>query len=575
MNLERKRKKLEKELKDRYEDVEVTIKDDCVVLSGILPFYQDVLNAGKLAATFGFYGVVNDLTFIGQKPQEIHHPTIEDKSLDGKKVDVLVIGGGVTGAAILRELSKYSVSSLLVEKDEDVAMGASSHNDGCLHVGLDLHKGSKKLAYLKRARQMIPSLTEDLGVKTRLDGQSVAMVSPWLKIAAPFIKLHGKIIGVPGGVEICSKKKMRELEPNLDPKTSWGFFLPAGGSISPYLFTIALAENAIQNGAGLSLKTYVKSMEVNDGKIISVSTNRGTIYPSVVINAAGVFADDIAEMAHDRFYSIHPRKGTDVIMDKSLFSSLSKTGITVFSLHDNLSKAHTKGGGIIPTIDENSLVGPDAVEIYEKEDYSVDRKSIDNIFSKHKKTMKNLSERDIIAYFAGERAATYEEDFVVQKGKWAKNIVHAAGIQSPGLTAAPAIAEDVTKWALEILGKSPLNPNFDPKRKPIVETRFLSDDERDSLIKKNPEYGRMVCRCEEISEGEILDAIHSPIPATTVDAVKRRVRAGMGRCQGGFCQMRISELLSRELNIPMEEVAKKGEGHILLEKTKGAKNDEE
>jgi len=568
MNLEKKKSKLAKKLSSLYPSIKVSLKDDCVVINGTLPTYNDVLTAGKIAATYGFYGVINEATFAGIKPQIIHHSSINDKTLDGKKVDVLVIGGGVIGSAILRELSKYSFSSLLVEKEEDVAMEASSHNDGCLHVGLDLHKGSKKLSYLLRARKMIPEITTELGVKTRLDGQSVAFTSPWLKIAAPFIKLHGAMNHIPGGVKIMSKKKMKEIEPNIGSDVSWGLFMPAGGSISPYLFTIALAENAIHNGAQIALNTFVTGMEVKDHQIISVKTNRGTIYPHCVINAAGAFSDDIAEMADDRFFTIHPRKGTDIIMDKAVYHSLSKTGITVFSLKANLSKNHTKGGGIIPTIDENSLVGPDASETPDKEDFSVDRSSIDAIFSKHKKTIESLSERDIIAYFAGERAATYEEDFVVQKGKWTKNIVHAAGIQSPGLTAAPAIAEDVAKWASEIIGSSEKKKDFDPIRKPIVETRYLSNEDRDALIKKNPAYGHIVCRCEEISEGEILDALHGNLPATTIDGVKRRVRAGMGRCQGGFCQMLVSELISNEFHIPLGEVKKKGEGNIILSKTK-------
>lgn len=568
MNIERRLRKLEKALKPSYPSIIVTAKDDCVVLEGVLPSYEDVVTCGQKAAKYGFYGVINNLKFANQKKQTIHSTSPADKSLEGTKVDVLVIGGGVIGSAILRELSKYELSSLLVEKEEDVAMEASSHNDGCLHVGLDLHKGSKKLEYLKRARKILPSLTEDLGVKIRLDGQSVAIADPWLFLAAPLLKLHAKINGVPGGLKICTKKKMHELEPNLSDKVSWGVFLPGGGSISPYLFTIALAENAIQNGAKVSLSTLVESMEVKDHRVTSVLTSRGRVYPKVVINAAGTMSDDIAEMADDRFFTIHPRKGTDIIMDKEVFPSLSKTGITVFSLRGNNKKAHTKGGGIIPTIDENSLVGPDAKEVFDKEDFSVDRDSVDSIIGKHKNSMSKLSERDIIAYFAGERAATYEEDFVIQKGKWTKNIIHAAGIQSPGLTAAPSIAEDVAKWAGEIIGKTALKSSFNPKRTPILETRNLSDEERDALIKKNPSYGKIVCRCEEISEGEILDALSSPLPATTVDGVKRRVRAGMGRCQGGFCGPLVSLLIAKKLRIPLDEVKKKGEGKIILHPTK-------
>jgi glycerol-3-phosphate dehydrogenase len=567
MKLERKRRQLETKIKKTNPSVSVSLYHDCFKLTGEVSSYSEKLALGNLATKYPSQGVLNDLTVKGLKKEEIHHLETKDTSLEGKHVDVLVIGGGVVGSAILRELTKYNVSALLVEKEEDVAMEASSHNDGCLHVGLDLHKGSQKLKYLLRARELLPSLTKDIGIETSLDGQSVAIKEKWLKLAAPFIKLKAKINHVPGGVKILNKKQMKALEPNLANDVSWGVYLPAGGSISPYLFTIALAESALINKAEISLRTLVTGMEKEGSAITKVFTTRGTIYPKLVINAAGTYADNIAEMADDRTFSIHPRKGTDIIMDKAVYSSLSKTGITFLDIKGMIG-SHSKGGGIIPTIDRNSLVGPDAVESPYKEDFAIPRASIDKIFAKQKKGISSLSERDIIAYFSGERAATYEEDFVVRKGLYCSNIIEAAGIQSPGLTAAPAIAEDCAKWAATYL-KAGKNPSFNPLRKAPVETRKLTDEARDALIKKDPHYGHIVCRCEEISEGEILDAIHGILPATTIDGVKRRVRAGMGRCQGGFCQPLVASLIAQENHESIETIVKKGEGKILLHPTKG------
>jgi glycerol-3-phosphate dehydrogenase len=272
-------------------------------------------------------------------------------------------------------------------------------------------------------------------------------------------------------------------------------------------------------------------------------------------------------MAGDRTFTIHPRKGTDIIMDKSAFKHLSKTGITLFNLFDTL-RNHTKGGGVIPTIDCNSLIGPDAVETPLREDYSVSRESIDKIFNKQKGAIPTLSERDIIAYFSGTRASTYEEDFVVRKGRWTKNILEAAGIQSPGLTAAPAIAEDLRRMAYEELGQPEKKKDWDGKRKAPINTKKLSPEEWDDLIKKDPSYGHIVCRCEEISEGEIRAALRGKLKATTIDGVKRRVRAGMGRCQGGFCQPLVSQYIAEELNQNILETKKKGEGKILYRETK-------
>jgi glycerol-3-phosphate dehydrogenase len=565
-------KVLQRKLDRDFPGFSATAKDDCVVLTGESEDYSQIVEAGKFAAeTHYFYGVINKITLKGWKPQPIKASPIEDCALEGQKIDVLVIGGGIVGCSILRELSRYQLSALLVEKEEDLALGASSRNDGCVHVGIDLDKNSAKLKYLLRSRAIYPQLCADLDVPFRQDGQSVAFKSLTLKgLAAPYLREKARKNHVPGGVKILSREQMLKIEPHLADGIKWCAYLPGGACVSPYELTIALGESAVINGAQVSLNTLVKSMEVKDHQIVSVKTNRGTVYPKVVVNAAGIYSDVIADMAQDQFFSIHPRKGTDSIMDKAMTSALSTTAITVYPKLGEEKRTHSKGGGLIPTIDKNILVGPDAVETPDREDYTTSKSSIDTIYNKHKDTIAALSERDIITYFSGTRAATYEEDFVVQKGKWTKNILHAAGIQSPGITAAPAIGQDIALWASQML-KAPKKEHFIEKRKGVVKTRFLSDEERDELIKKNPAYGHIVCRCEEISEGEIIDAIHSVIPPTTIDGIKRRVRAGMGRCQGGFCQPLVVQLLSQQGHQDILSVKKKGEGQLFFSETKEGK----
>jgi glycerol-3-phosphate dehydrogenase len=564
--------RLQSKLNQEVPGIKATLKDDCVVLSGELDNWDNVVKAGKIAAETGWFcGVINNIALKGWTPKPIHAPSFSDQSLDGKKVDVLVIGGGVVGCAILRELSRYQLSCLLVEKEEDLAMQASSRNDGCVHVGVDLDKDSVKLRYLQRARKIFPELCKELNVDYREDGQSVGFTDLALKpIAAPYLRIKARENKIPGGVKILDRKDLLKVEPNLASDIKWGAYFPGGACVSPYEFTIALGESAVINGAQVSLSTIVESMEVVNHHIVSVKTNRGTLYPRIVVNAAGVFSDVVAKMAEDQFFSIHPRKGTDTILDKAMTSSLAHTAITVYPKLGEMKRTHSKGGGLIPTIDKNILVGPDAIEEPDREDFTTNQESLDKIFGKHKHTIEALSERDIITYFSGTRAATYEEDFIVREGKWTDNIIHAAGIQSPGLTASPAIGEDVARWAAEMLNVKE-KASFNPIRPGIVKTRFLKDEERDALIKKNPAYGHIICRCEEISEGEIIDAIHSPIPPTTIDGIKRRVRAGMGRCQGGFCQPSIVALLAKEEHRDVLSIAKKGEAKLFYGNTKEGK----
>lgn len=559
-----KNKKLNRQLRAAFNGaVSARAQQGCVVLEGQLDNWDDVVRAGRMAVDKRRYlGVVNDIVFTGAPIPAMRVPLLRDTALEGKRPDVLVIGGGITGAAIARELTRYNLDVLLVEKEHDVAMHASSRNDGMVHPGVDLKKGTLKYRYNHRGNTMYDALCRDLGVSFKRPGQLLCFKS---RLSLPLLYaslLYWKWLGVPG-VRVLRRKELFRREPHLNEELCAALSFPSSGIVCPYNLTIACAENAVQNGAALSLDTAVLGMEVTEGVIQSVSTNRGTLYPRVVINAAGVFADDIAEMAGDRFFSIHPRKGTNTIDDSKYSDAVVRTIAATYGASDT-KKAHTKGGGIVRTVEDNLLIGPDAVETFEKENFATVRSSIRDTFQKHGQTAPALRESQIITYFTGVRAPTYEEDFVVCKGVFARNLVHAAGIQSPGLTAAPAIAVDVARFAAELCGDTSANPRFDPVRPPIVTARHLPEAERQALIESNPDYGVILCRCEEISRGEILDALRRPVRCDTLDGVKRRVRPGMGRCQGGFCGPLVAQIIAEEKGLPLDKVLKSGDGSALL-----------
>jgi glycerol-3-phosphate dehydrogenase len=550
--------------------VHATERRGCIVLTGELQDWSEVVRAGGMAVNKRRYkGVVNDIHYTGASIPDMSLSAVRDEVLDGQSPDVLIIGGGVIGSAIARELTRNKLDILLVEKESDIAMHASSRNDGMVHPGIDLHKNSQKYHYNKLGNSMFEDICAQLSVRFRRSGQYLCFDKPWMKPLLYVSLLYWRCMGLLG-VKVLNRRKLNEAEPNLDKTLCCGLFFPSAGSVCPYNLAIAYAENAVENGARVSLDTAVLDMELkkasSNNEILSVLTNRGRIYPKVVVNAAGVFADDIAEMADDRFYSIHPRRGTNSILDSKYSDSIVRTIASAIGTTATKT-SHSKGGGIVSTADGNLLIGPDAVETYEKENFATSRESIHTTFDKQKKTSPNLNEGEIITYFTGVRAATYEEDFVICKGVFTRNIVHAAGIQSPGLTAAPAIGVKVAALTLELLeGNIPVekNPDFDPVRRADPCLKGISAEERDSLIRRNPDYGVILCRCEEVSKGEIIDALNRPIPCNTVDGVKRRVRPGMGRCQGGFCGPLVTQILSEEKGIPLQEVTKKGSGSELL-----------
>jgi len=548
--------------------VSASLKDDCILVSGRLDDWNDVIKACMMCATPNSrIHVVNDIEFTGAEIAPMRMPSLKDSALEGRKPDVLIIGGGISGASIARELSRYKLDILLIDKEADLALGASGRNDGEVHPGVDLPHGSLKHKYIRRGNRMYADVCRELDVPFTRPGQyACAMEKQILPVVIIFALVRRFVDGIED-TTIVSGKKLREKEPALG---AFPFALanPSAGCVSPYQLTIAFAENAVQNGAQVSLNTAVTGMELRNGKIISVETNRGRLYPKVVINAAGVFSEEIARMAGDRFFSIHPRRGTNSILDKKLGAKFHS--IASVKALTNPTVTHTKGGGLVHTVHDNILMGPDAVETWEKENTATDPESIERVFAKQKITMPSLSKSDIITYFTGVRAPTFEEDYIIERGRRTENIIHVAGIQSPGLTTAPAVAQDVAEMTVKLFGYAVKKADFDPIRHAPPALAKMSDEERAKLIAENPDYGVIVCRCEEISKGEILDALNSPICVPTLDGIKKRIRPGMGRCQGGFCSPLVTKIIAEYLNVPIEDVRKSSaESPIVFKNGKG------
>lgn len=583
--------KLQKELNKIDPGISVSVNElNAIVLKGTVDDYSKVVKAGSVSVSKDYAGVVNDIKVEGFT-QQIVTPSLKDNALDGKKVDVLVIGGGIVGAACLRELSRYNLSSLLVERGPDLANGQSSKNGGVVHVGLNFSSSSQKLKYCVKGNEMYRQLSEDLHVAYENEGQVTFARAKWEMLILKLFKKQGKKKGI-GGLEIMSREELLKKEPSVPDWSCGGLFMGTGGITCPHRMTIAMAENAVENGAEVSLNTIVLDMVLENDRIVKVITNRGTIYPKAVVNAAGIYVDYIADMAKDRTFTVHPRVGTDLITDKKAgHMAKSSMGKTPFTLSPSQINAlpdkpfafikatiknlhsHSKGVGLIHSVDGNMLVGPNADEVMDREDTSTSREVVNHIIDVQREVQPNFKASDVIAYFTGVRAPIYEEDFVIRQGIRTKNIFECAGVQSPGITAAPAIAVDIRDWVKEYLISTGIkvedNKSFNPVRKAKPVLSELSLEERDRLIKENPAYGEIVCRCEEISRGEIIDCINSPIPVRTVDGIKRRIRPGMGRCQGGFCMPNVMKIISEETGIPVENIKKStDDAFIAFSKTK-------
>lgn len=478
--------------------------------------------------------------------------------------DVVVIGAGVVGAMITRELSKYNLNLMLVEKCGDVAMGATKANSAIVHAGFDAETGSLKAKLNVQGASLMAYYCNKLSVPYKNVGSLVVAYSWDDMQTLEGLFERGFNNGVPN-MEIISQEQLRVMEPYISEDAIGALWAPTAGIVSPYELTIAAVENAIMNGARVKRNSGVFDIEFKDG-LFYLSTASGVIKAKYVINCAGVFADKIANMIGDTSFKLIPRKGEYYLLDKTEKKMVNHV---LFQCPSSMGK----GILITPTAHGNVLMGPTALDLDFDSKLDVDTtiEGLDSVKKSVRKVIPQMTTRNAITSFAGLRAHRDGEnsDFLIAPSEANNHFINVAGIESPGLTAAPAIARYVGGIFREIAPEYEKKTEFKATRPAPVRVSELSVEERAKLIKKDSRYGRIICRCEGITEGEIIDAIKAPCGARDVDAVKRRTRSGMGRCQGGFCSSKVVEILSRELDVPMNKVTKHGNGSkILYGKTK-------
>lgn len=472
-----------------------------------------------------------------------------------ERADVVVIGGGVVGCAIARELSRYLLTVVLLERAPDVAMGTSKANSGILHAGFDAEPGSWKARLNVRGARLYQAISEDLGIQRRRVGSLVVAFDDAQRSTLDELRDRGVENGLTG-LALWGRDEVLAHEPNLSPDVIGALWAPTAAIVCPFSATFAFAENAVLNGARIVTECAVTGIEVVDKRTKAVETTLGRIATPFVVNAAGVHSGEVAAMAGDESFTIKPRRGEYILFDHSV-SDLVRS--VVFPTPTKLSK----GILVAPTVHGNVFIGPNASEVDDSEDHETTGRGFAEIISGAQRMVPKLPLANAITEFAGVRAVA-GDDFVIGLSPVVRGLVHAAGIQSPGLTAAPAIAETIVDFLAEAGLKLLPNAAYMPVNPVRPKFATLSSSERAKLIAENPLYGRIICRCESITEGEIVAAIHTPCGARTMDGVKRRVRAGMGRCQGGFCGPRVTAILARELGIPVTAVRKDGAGSWLF-----------
>lgn len=473
--------------------------------------------------------------------------------------DVVIIGAGVIGTSIFRELTKYNVKVAMVEKENDVSMGTSKANSAIIHAGYDPKAGTLMARLNVKGNEIFGDICDELDVPFKRNGSLVLAFDDEELESVKKLYENGNKIGVKG-LRILNKEEVKELEENVSDNVLGALYAPTGGIVGVMEYTIALAENGVLNGGKIFLNSEVVKIEKDDTFKITTSKNE-VIEGKYIVNAAGIYADAIHNLICKESFKIIPRRGEYFVMDKSQGKLFSHT---IFQCPSTLGK----GILVTPTVHGNLIVGPNAEDIDDKDSVKTTSEGLDYVIETTKKTTENINFRESIRNFAGLRAIPDTGDFVIGEDKEVKGFVDVAGMKSPGLSAAPAIAIEVVEILQNIGLSNEKNKNFNGNRKRIIFNE-LSREEQKELIKKNPSYGKIVCRCENITEGEIVDAIKSSFGSITVDGVKRRCRPGMGRCQGGFCGPRVVEIIARELNKDYTEVNQEKEGsYILLDRTK-------
>lgn len=473
-------------------------------------------------------------------------------------VDIVIVGAGIIGSFLAHDLSMYEGSIVVLEKNADVANETTMANSAIIHSGHDPKEGTLKARLNVRGNELYENITKNLGVT--FERVSAFVVATSIEEEKKLDFLYAQAVSRKVPVKYVSLSQAHKKEKNLSENITKVIELPSTGIISPWEVSIALMEEAILNGVKLHLQTKVEAIEKNDNNnstYYCIHTNKGDILTKTVINAAGLYADEIYNMvAAEKRFAIHARKGEYYVLDKSKVPLVSRVIYPVPS---------DKGKGVlaVPTIHGNVLIGPNSDFVEDKEENSNTKEALAYVKAEISKTISNVPMQQVIRTFAGLRPTGDTSDFVIEEAIDAPNFINVACIESPGLASAPAIAEYVIET---ILSKKRVFIKKEQiiRRKPYTDLKKMSKSKRDALVKKDPTFANIICRCEQISEGEILEAIHSPLGATTVKGIKKRCRPGMGRCQGGFCEPLVVNLIAREKGISPLDVTLDGEGSSLL-----------
>jgi hypothetical protein len=463
--------------------------------------------------------------------------------------DVIIIGAGVSGACCARELSRYKLDILVLEKEEDVCCGTSKANSAIVHAGFDAKPGSLMAKLNVEGNKMMEELCNELDIKFGRNGSLVLCHDEKDIEKLEELKQRGIKNGVKG-LRIIKREELLGMEPNISDEAFAALYAPSAGIICPFELNIAMAENAFTNGVEFTFDCEVLNISKKEG-FYELETSKGRMQTRLVVNAAGVYADKFHNMVSENKIHIIPRRGAYCLLDKAVGNHVNST---IFSLPDEVLG---KGVLVTPTVDGNLLVGPTAKDIADKEGTNTTAVEISELTDKAKRNVKNLPIKQVITSFAGLRAHEDGGEFIVEELRDAPGFIDCAGIESPGLTSAPAIGIRVSNIVKGILNPE-RNKGFTGKREGILNPALLNIEERNKLIKQTPAYGNIVCRCEMVTEGEIIDAVKRPLGAKSLDGIKRRTRAGAGRCQAGFCSPKVIEILAREWDISQELITKSG-----------------
>ncbi|MBO5503248.1 MAG: FAD-dependent oxidoreductase [Lachnospiraceae bacterium] len=561
-------------IKEQFPSLDIRCEHDfrdIVTLTGECETWRQLIDVGHAAAHVeGVRNVVSHMTVKGLViPKKDYSETIRKGKEIGviAKTDVLIVGLGITGCGIARELAKYNLKIMAIDMRDDVGAGASKANNGGVHMAGLVKPGTLKAKLSVRGNFLYDKWAQELNFAFIRPGHlnyitSIDHLPSIVKIFETAVRNHDRDVSMLDGPQTLKIAPGIKDVMGDDPVAS--VLTPTQGKVHPYEVCVALAENAVDNGVEILLSCELGDVITENGQIKGVITEKGIIETKYLINAAGLYADEVSVMAGDECFTLHNRKGTIAIYDKS--KPPATVQLAMRERPELKKDVESKGGGTDQTPSGNILMGPSATEVPDKED--IDTTEQDLAYTLNRNDNPTITPADVIRIYAGARPADLKEDYVIGMSELTHGLINAAAIQSPGIGSAPGVAEMVEGILLEDLEKNGTpaqrRDDWNPIREKKVKFAELSREEQAALIEKNPAYGHVICRCETITEGEILDAIHSPIVPTSIDAIKRRTRAGMGRCQGGFCQPRVLEILARELGKEWVEINLKGRDSTVL-----------